>query len=110
MFETPKEQTATYGYTTEQLEEMTVPEKGHRIYLDDDYHWIIKKVDMPTYKMIKRLSRAGEDSKAALHALKTLCVAGTQDPKNIDDPDVVMGIEDGIFQIFNPMTAQVKKN
>jgi len=96
--------------TADEVEKATVPEGGSRIYLTDDYQWIVRKMEVPVYKMIKKMVAIGKETEAACYAVKTLMVTGTIDPNDIDDIDYLMGLENGVSQLMNPVIAQVKKN
>ena len=94
----------------EEVEAAEVPDKGRRVYLDEDHQWIVKKMDVPTYKMVKKLIAAGKETEAAQFAIKASMVIGTCNPQDIDDPDFLMGLESGVAELMNPVTAQVKKS
>lgn len=94
----------------EEVHGTQVPDKGLRVFLTEEYHWVVNKMDKETYKMVKKYIRAGKETEAAQFAINSMMVKGTIDPNKIEDPDVLMGLENAVADMLNPVTAQIKKN
>lgn len=90
--------------------ETDVPEGGIRIYIDDQHHWVLSKMDMITWKKVKKLMRMGQDDQAVVWAIQRLLVAGTIDPqKLIDEVDYMLALEEAVASMVEPVTVQIKK-
>ena len=94
----------------DEVQKTKVPEGGIRIFIDENYHWVIKKIHVPVYKKLKQMIRAGKDSEGAQYLVNTLMVAGTCDAMNIEDVDILIGVENAVAEILDPVNAQVKKS
>lgn len=94
----------------DEVEKHEVPDGGHRIYIDEEAHWIVRKMDVPTYKKLKQMIRAGKDSEGAVWAITRLMVVGTCDPQGLEeDLNYLIAMENAVADLIEPMTAQIKK-
>lgn len=104
------ESTKTNILSPKEVSNTEVPRGGHRIYIDEDLQWVVKPMDLATYKKIKQMIRVGKETEAAIWALNRLMIAGTVSPMECENNlELVITIENAIADIIEPMSLQVKK-
>ena len=96
--------------SNEEVEKTEIPEGGIRAYIDDENHWVLRKMDMLTWKRVKKMLRAQKDDESIIWAVQRLMVVGTRDPQDLaDDLDYMLALEEAITSMVNPVSIQIKK-